>query len=188
MLFSERGFSATSIRAIAEKAGCNASLVSHYFGGKEGLLSAIVREGAEAVGHELRLIRTSGLSPGVQLEYFVDFLVDHFTKRRDLIRIVHCQAAQPSSEVFSGSLPVMSENLALIVEIFRELQAAGQLARVDPRVAAGLLMSAVQSYFVVGQRIRALLGVPKDHERERVKAAIKQIFLFGILRGRSRRR
>jgi len=39
-LFAQRGYQATTIRAIAAEAGVNAALVHHYFGSKEQLLVA----------------------------------------------------------------------------------------------------------------------------------------------------
>ena len=41
-LFSQRGLQGTSVRDIARTAGVNPALVSHYFGGKEGLYQAAV--------------------------------------------------------------------------------------------------------------------------------------------------
>ena len=40
-LFTERGFAATPVRAVAETAGVNPALVSYYFGGKHALLGAV---------------------------------------------------------------------------------------------------------------------------------------------------
>ena len=38
--FAERGFSDTSVRAVAARAGVDAALVHHYFGTKDGLFAA----------------------------------------------------------------------------------------------------------------------------------------------------
>jgi len=68
--FAARGFARTSVRSIAAAAGVNASLVNHYFGGKEALLVAtmelpvdplqklgsVVAEGRDGLGE--RLVRT----------------------------------------------------------------------------------------------------------------------------------
>jgi AcrR family transcriptional regulator len=40
--FAERGYSDTSVRAVAARAGVDAALVHHYFGTKEGLFSAAI--------------------------------------------------------------------------------------------------------------------------------------------------
>ncbi|WP_349408158.1 forespore capture DNA-binding protein RefZ [Pseudalkalibacillus sp. SCS-8] len=41
-LFNNKGYSGTSVRDIAEKAGVNVSLISYYFGGKKGLLEFLM--------------------------------------------------------------------------------------------------------------------------------------------------
>jgi AcrR family transcriptional regulator len=43
--FSVHGFKATTTRAIAARAGCSEGLIQNYFGGKEGLLMAVMRAG-----------------------------------------------------------------------------------------------------------------------------------------------
>lgn len=43
-LFNVKGFSGTSIRAIAERAGVNAALISYYYGNKQGLLEKLMTE------------------------------------------------------------------------------------------------------------------------------------------------
>jgi AcrR family transcriptional regulator len=43
-LFARRGYAAVGIREIASTAGVNVSSVSYYYGGKAGLLSAIIDE------------------------------------------------------------------------------------------------------------------------------------------------
>lgn len=42
ILFTSRGFDGTSVREIAKKTGVNLSLVSYHFGGKQGLLEALM--------------------------------------------------------------------------------------------------------------------------------------------------
>ena len=45
--FSVHGFKATTTRAIAARAGCSEGLIQNYFSGKEGLLMAVMRAGAD---------------------------------------------------------------------------------------------------------------------------------------------
>jgi AcrR family transcriptional regulator len=44
-LFSKKGYESTTTREIAEDANCAEALIQRYFGGKNGLLVAIVKEG-----------------------------------------------------------------------------------------------------------------------------------------------
>jgi len=41
-LFSELGYDGTSVNDIAKRAGMNVSLISYHFGGKQGLLEAVM--------------------------------------------------------------------------------------------------------------------------------------------------
>ena len=43
-VFAQRGYDAAGLREIAEKAQANLSLISRYFGGKEGLLDALTEQ------------------------------------------------------------------------------------------------------------------------------------------------
>lgn len=48
-LFARVGYEKTSTREVAAAAGCNASLIAYYFGGKEGLYKAMLGAKVEAV-------------------------------------------------------------------------------------------------------------------------------------------
>lgn len=41
--FAERGYEGATVRRIAERAGVDAAMVNHWFGGKEGLFAAAMR-------------------------------------------------------------------------------------------------------------------------------------------------
>jgi len=40
-VFSRKGFSGATVKAIADEAGCNVSLISYHFDGKEGLFKTL---------------------------------------------------------------------------------------------------------------------------------------------------
>jgi AcrR family transcriptional regulator len=71
-LFDERGYDATTVRDIGERAGVDAALIARYFGSKEGLyLATLEREPREplpadiahAVEHMLSRSEQQGLGP-----------------------------------------------------------------------------------------------------------------------------
>lgn len=51
-LFGERGYAATSTRAVTEAAGANVAAVNYHFGSKEGLLRAVVGRAMQPVNQE----------------------------------------------------------------------------------------------------------------------------------------
>lgn len=83
--FSERGYSATSIRDIAQRAEVSLSAMYYYFKGKQELLVAILDEGHDAYfGACDEALAAVGDDPGERLEALVaatvQFRADHPVK------------------------------------------------------------------------------------------------------------
>lgn len=58
-LFAEKGLEGTSTRDIAGEAGLNISLISYYFGGKEGLYKAVIEEFASQAAGKMQILFSS---------------------------------------------------------------------------------------------------------------------------------
>lgn len=70
-LFAERGFEATSVRAVTGRAGANLAAVNYHFGSKTGLIRELFRSRLEPLNaRRLRLLEEAGPSP--RLEAVVD--------------------------------------------------------------------------------------------------------------------
>lgn len=59
-LFAQRGFAATSARAVAAEAGLSPALVMHHFGSKEGLRAAVDEQVLARLGAALRDLDPGG--------------------------------------------------------------------------------------------------------------------------------
>ena len=78
ILFSARGYNETSIRKISKEAGVNVSMISYYFGGKEGILRDIVKsvtEGFTVLLNEFDLTDMSATM--IALKRFLEYLEDN---------------------------------------------------------------------------------------------------------------
>ncbi len=62
-LFGETGFRATTVRAIAERAGVQAALVVHHFGSKEGLREAVDDQLADQIRRDEFATMTGAVIP-----------------------------------------------------------------------------------------------------------------------------
>ena len=50
-MFAERGYAGTTLRSITDRAGVDVAMVSHFFGGKQGLFDeAVLQRGLQIVG------------------------------------------------------------------------------------------------------------------------------------------
>ncbi|SEG90572.1 DNA-binding transcriptional regulator, AcrR family [Thermomonospora echinospora] len=70
-LFAERGYAATGIREIGRAAGLNSATLYHYAGGKEDLLTGIMRAGLQELLRVGREAVEHSADPAVQLARLV---------------------------------------------------------------------------------------------------------------------
>jgi AcrR family transcriptional regulator len=95
-LFAQRGFHATSVRDIANRAGVNVSLVSYYFGGKEQLYAHIVEDLAARIRTVFSPERIDGLSPEEKIRHYAGNIMALHREYPQLARIIHHEMNAPT--------------------------------------------------------------------------------------------
>jgi len=121
-LFSAQGFSSTSTREIAEKAGVSETLMFRYFGSKVGLFrEALVAPFIEFV-EDFRVKWQSGTTADLDEEeasrLFLGDLYDLFRENRGLVIMLFAADAQTGSEIAeAGVFDEINEELRILVEI-----------------------------------------------------------------------
>ena len=112
-LFVERGYSATSLRAIANEAEVNLAATNYHFGTKEGLLAAVIHRHMHPVNEErikrLSALEESGGLPTLRntLEALFYPLVDNLPNER-----LPAVMGRILSEPESLSRPIITEEFA----------------------------------------------------------------------------
>ena len=86
-VFAEKGYDAATTREVAERAGCSEGLIHRYFGGKSGLLMAILERKADAV-----MDTSSGRMPeqadlGAEIQQMLMDPVQLFWDEREFMRV-----------------------------------------------------------------------------------------------------
>ncbi|MCL1485279.1 transcriptional regulator BetI [Marinobacter sp. M3C] len=78
---AELGMQNTTIISISKRAGMSSGIISHYFGGKQGLIEAALRYLLDQLGKELRerMAKTDG-SPEQRLDCIVDSNFSNFQR------------------------------------------------------------------------------------------------------------
>lgn len=85
-LFSEKGFSKTSTREIAQAAGANIAAIRYYFGDKAGLYRAVFTEPMGSVGDDIGLYNQPQLNLQQSLEGFFKSFLEPL-KQGELVRL-----------------------------------------------------------------------------------------------------
>jgi AcrR family transcriptional regulator len=136
-LFAERGFRASTLKAIGERAGYSRGLVSERFGSKEGLLRELVTRMLDRWGSDVR-------DPAVGRRVGADALA--------VVAEVHRQAIERTPDAVRALYMLLFESLVDMPDLRREM------ARLDARLREGTARS-IRAGIKSGA-VRADLDVP----------------------------
>ena len=100
-LFAEKGYEGTSTRDLAKASDLNISMISYYFGSKEGLYKAVLTEFAQQAHAKMKPL-------------FSDLDVEKFDKK-NFEKVMHA--------ILSGMLPMKAKNPEISVLLQREMMA-----------------------------------------------------------------
>jgi AcrR family transcriptional regulator len=144
-LFAERGFEATSVEEIAERAKISKPIVYEHFGGKEGLYAVVVDREVEHIVGRIGEAVAHG-SPRERLERAVLAYLSYVKERPDGFAVLLRDAPL---EKRSGQMPALMYDLAdrvggVFTEQFRT-------AGFDPRAAPIYAHALVGMVAFVGQ-------------------------------------
>ena len=175
-LFLEQGYSATSMRQIAEQADLALGGIYNHFSGKEEVFEAIIKE-----RHPYKQILPVILAaPGESLTEFVrnaaHELVDELGRRPDFIRLMFIEIVEFSSrhmplffdEIFPEFLP--------LVQRFQTPE--GKLRHIPPPLLLRAFLGMFFSFYMT-ELITEHINIPEMHENALDKFV--EIFLHGIL-------
>lgn len=149
-VFAEKGFYATTLREIAELAGCSVGSVYSFFVGKEDLFAAVFHRRGEEFVPAMRAVLTTDASPREQLHALAEFQVEFFRRHPRFGRLF-LRASGPTELLLApdpdeAARARFVEAMALESDLFRRGQAAGELRAGDPEVLAQLFSGVVAAY------------------------------------------
>jgi AcrR family transcriptional regulator len=136
-LFRERGFDATTLRAIAARAGMGASSIYRHIRTKEELLVDELAEIQEQAWVRFRAGGDRGLSAHERIRRFLDLEHALLIGDPDLTVIALRATTHPETRVSRRVLALQDRTVGLVTEILQAGRTRGELDReVDPLVAA----------------------------------------------------
>lgn len=163
--FTRRGPAGTTIERIAKRAGVNKERVYNYFGSKDRLFSAVLRDELTRVAEAV----PPAFDVGEDVGDYAGRLYDYHRQRPELIRLLCWEAL-----AFDDEVPVEElrrEHYQRKIAGVRSGQDSGALTRdVDPGALMLMIMSLTGWWSTVPQVARMLCGPLDDeeaHERQR---------------------
>jgi len=144
-LVDEKGPDGFGLAELGREAGISFGLIHHYFGGKEGLLKAVLRRTLRGMGQEVRRIQEDGSfwrrdAPAILVVF------DTFTKRAGFARLVGwgLLSGLITADDFASEVSVDAQALGAMIEAFQQESPDG--TGDSAAIITTLLMSAVLGF------------------------------------------
>ncbi len=170
-LFAEKGFNGVSVRYLAKSAACNISMISYYFGGKEGLYAEVLKE-QFATLKRVSEIRSMETDPLKRLELYVRATVARYRKNPYLLRFYTSELTNPTPCFETVVKPAIREVVQILIETFTDGLSHEQFRKgLDPVDTVLSLAGMINFYFLLEPATEELV----DHAPERDETLIRHV-------------
>jgi len=180
-LFAEKGFKGVSVREIAGVAGVNVSMISYYFGGKEGLYGAVLNE-QFAVLQGVAEIALMDTDPLKKFEFYVRGTIARYRLNPYLLRFYTSELTNPTPCFATIVKPAIQGVVKTLQEFFTDGLSHHKFREgLDPTDTALALAGMINFYFL----LEPATGELVDHSPERDEELIRHImdiFTNGVLK------
>jgi AcrR family transcriptional regulator len=184
---AEKGLPGVTLREVAERAGVQAALVSYYFGGKDGLLQAVIDLVA---GETQELITQAALRQGNVEErlralieaWVIAMASDPYAPRLMTERVLFAESALIDEFVAKFAKP----SLAAIRSLLDEGRERGELRDMDPMYVIPAMVGMCVHFFLgapMFQRLFDLDEITPEHVR-RFALCVGDLMTRGIAAGK----
>lgn len=180
-LFAAKGLNGVSVREVAREAGVNLSMISYYFGGKEGLYAAVLTE-QFAILHKVEEIDQLEIDPLEKFELYVRAIVARYRENPYLLKFYASELTNPTACFEAIVRPAIKGAIQVLLETFSEGFSHEQFREgLHPTDTILALAGMINFYFLLEPAIGDLI----DHSPERDEELIRHImdvFRKGILK------
>lgn len=179
-LFAERGLYGVSIRELSQAAGASISMISYYFGGKNGLYSAVLEE-QFACFNQIEEFRLQGAEPLNVIEAYLRWTIQRHRNHPHLLRFYTSELTNPTPCFATIVSPAMNKVFRILVEVVEEGVRRGQFRRDINAVNAVLALAGMINYFFLsGLATEGLISHSPEQDDQLVSQYLA-IFTRGIM-------
>lgn len=181
-LFADKGFSAVSIRELAQQAGVNSALISYHFDGKEGLYTAVLENQFSLMLQLAERINKEPLTPEQKIREYATTVFNIHQKYPALIRLLYSELFNPSPCFEVITEKILAKLFQILFKAISDGIEAGQF-RADLHIENAVISLAgiMNFYFISRPLTKKLLPEIDNCAATYTKQAV-EIFLAGITR------
>jgi AcrR family transcriptional regulator len=148
LLFTTRGYAATSVREIVEMAGVTKPALYYHFESKEGIYLAILEDLVKIADEGIAASRVAHGTARERLEAFLLGIYGLFETKKAWVRMINAVFWGPAQGVPPFDFETFHQKLmAVLSEIVAEGIAGGELRAADPGDVTLALLFVISFYF-----------------------------------------
>jgi AcrR family transcriptional regulator len=171
VIFTRRDFHEVLMEDVAQECGVGKGTLYRYFPSKRELYLAVMFEGIEGLRDDLSAALAQPGAPAEKIECIVRCILRHFWDRRFFFALIHRnehRAEDPEGREWQRR---RAEIVDIVQHTLEEAVAAGQMRRMNARIAAEMLLGMVRGV----NRYRSRHDTLED-----VVRAIVEVFWRGV--------
>ena len=176
--FADSGFNGATTKDIAKKAAVNEVTIFRQFRSKRALFNAVMVERSPLVQAE-KVVSLDPRTPvEQQLVQNLRSVLGVLRANKQLFMVALGDAwRQPKTKTTTTNM-IIQKGIDFVSAFMLSLMDAGKIRRTDPRIAARMIMGAMQAYFITTDLLE--IGKPSQAEEERILRGFVDIFLNGM--------
>ena len=173
-LFVHQGYTATSVRQIAEEVGIGKATVYHHFADKQAIILALLKSTTD---HQMTMFDAlnAEADPRRRIEVAVMTGTRFLLEDMDVIQIVRREVPDGRAQMQSTFLAFLKEFRRLLCDTIRQGIVQGLFRPIEPADGARVLMTMIQGTFAV-----TYLSGERPPSPEQAAAALLDVFFNGI--------
>ena len=173
-LFVQQGYTATSMRQVAEQTGIGKATIYHHFPDKQAIVKALLEESTAHMEASLRLLQEQP-EPRLRIQLAATESINFFFNSADLIQVVRREVPGARAEMQAGFMDFFQKWLALLAEAIQCGIQQGLFRPLDPAEAARVLLTMLQGTFAMGY-----LGGLRPESPDQTVTLLLDVFFHGI--------
>jgi len=154
-LFIKQGYTASSMRQIAEEAGIGKATIYHHFADKETILMTLVNGVTGQMHTTLKVVQAES-EPRRRIQVMAEVSIRSLYEAADILQIARREVPEARRQVLDSFQSTFQQYLTLLEEAFNTGMRTGIFRPIDPHETALVFMTLVQGnfamFYVTGRR------------------------------------
>jgi len=176
-VFAERGYDAATTRAVAERAGCSEGLIHRYFGGKRGLLLAVMESKATAVLDGFSSALPDRDDVREDIEQALLWPLGVLWQHRDFLRVAVARATIDAELGHSVAGRIHNQRVSLVLQ---KLQRHREAGRIGSDIDLEAIAQAIAGFgFMLGFMGQVVIGMDREYA-QRITVAFASVLAQAI--------